>query len=204
MSPAEETKQRIIQASAQVFGKMGYDGATTRAIAEAAGVNEVTLFRHFGNKKNIFMAMIEQYSALPGLRAALEEQITGNYREDLLTLGNHFMTMMLKRRRNILMSMCAAERLPEIREAVARPPTQQQQMLSGYLREQIARGVVRDLPNPDLAAEMFFGMLFEFAISRPLYAGTPAAEIPAEDAVAQSVDIFVRGTISAQGESGAD
>jgi AcrR family transcriptional regulator len=198
MSPAEETKQRIIQAAAQVFGKMGYDGATTRAIAEAAGVNEVTLFRHFGNKKNIYMAVIDQFSPLPNLRAALEEQMTGNYREDLLTLGNHFMTTMLKQRKNILMSMCAAERLPEVREAVARPPTQQQQMLSGYLREQIARGVVRDLLNPDLAAEMFFGMLFEFAIGRPLYAGTPVGEIPAQDAVDQLVDIFVRGTMSTQ------
>jgi AcrR family transcriptional regulator len=198
VSPIEETKQRIIQAAAQVFGKMGYDGATTRAIAEAASVNEVTLFRHFGNKKNIYMAMIDQYSALPDLRGALEEQMTGNYQEDLLILGTHVMAMMLKRRKNILMSMCAAERLPEIREAVARPPTQQQQMLSGYLREQIASGVVRDLPSPDLAAEMFFGMLFEFAISRPLYAGTPVGRIPAEDAVGQLVDVFVRGTIKPQ------
>ena len=99
------------------------------------------------------------------------------------------------------MSLCTAERLPEIREVVAQPPTQQQQMLSGYLREQIARNVVRDLPNPDLAAEMFFGMLFEFAIGRPLYAGTPVGEVPAEDAVTQLVDIFVQGTVSPQAPS---
>ena len=204
MSPTEETKQRIIQAAAQVFGKMGYDGATTRAIAEAAGVNEVTLFRHFGNKKNIFMAVIEQFSALPGLRSALEEQITGNYREDLLTLGNHFMSMMLKQRKPILMSLCAAERLPEIRDVVAQPPTQQQQMLSSYLRQQIARGIVRDLPNPELAAKMFFGMLFEFAISQPLVAGTPIEDIPPQEAVAQLVDIFVRGTIKSQEEPSED
>jgi AcrR family transcriptional regulator len=204
MSPIEETKRRIIQAAAQVFGKMGYDGATTRAIAEAAGVNEVTLFRHFGNKKNIYMAMIDQYSALPDLRAALEEQMTGNYYRDLLILGNRFISMMLKRRKNILMSMCAAERLPEILEAVAQPPVQQQRMLSDYLHQQIERGVVRDLPSPDLAAEMFFGMLFEFAIGRPLYAKTPVGQIPAEDAVAQLVDIFVRGTIKAQEASVED
>ena len=195
MSPEEETRQRIIQGAAQVFAQKGYEGATTRTIAQAAGVNEVTLFRHFGNKKNIFMAVIEQFSALPNLRAALEEQITGNYREDLLTLGNHFMTMMLKRRKNILMSLCTAERLPEIRKVVAQPPSQQQQMLSGYLRQQIERGTVRDLPNPELAAKLFFGMLFEFAISQPLLAGTPIEHIPPEKVVAQVVDIFVRGTI---------
>lgn len=196
MSPEDETKQRIIQGAAQVFAQKGYDGATTRAIAQAAGVNEVTLFRHFGNKKNIFMAVIECFSALPGLRSALDEQITGNYQEDLLTLGNHFLTMLLKRRKAILMSLCAAERLPEIRKVVAQPPIQQQQMLSGYLRQQIERGTVRDLPSPELAAKVFFGMLFEFAISQPLLAGTPTEHIPPEEVVAQVVDIFVRGTTS--------
>ena len=195
MSPEEETRQRIIQGAAQVFGEMGYDGATTRAIAEAAGVNEVTLFRHFGNKKNIFMAVIERFSALPGLRSALAEQLTGNYEEDLTTLGNHFLVRMLKQRKSILMSLCTAERLPEIREVVAQPPTQQQQMLSGYLRQQIERGTVRDLPNPELAAKLFFGMLFEFAISQPLLTSTPIEHIPPEEVVAQVVDIFVRGTI---------
>ncbi|MFN2269963.1 MAG: TetR/AcrR family transcriptional regulator [Anaerolineae bacterium] len=194
MSPEDETKQRIIQGAAQVFAQKGYDGATTRAIAEAASVNEVTLFRHFGNKKNIFMAVIERFSALPGLQTAMESQLTGDYRQDLTRLGTHFLATMLKRRQAILMSLCTAERLPEIREVVAQPPTQQQQILSSYLQQQIARGAVRDLPSPELAAKMFFGILFEFAISQPLIAGTPMAHIPPEEVVAQVVDIFVRGT----------
>jgi AcrR family transcriptional regulator len=194
MSPEDETKQRIIQGAAQVFAQKGYDGATTRAIAEAASVNEVTLFRHFGNKKNIFMAVIERFSALPGLQTAMESQLTGDYRQDLTRLGTHFLATMLKRRQAILMSLCTAERLPEIREVVAQPPTQQQQILSSYLQQQIARGAVRDLPSPELAAKMFFGILFEFAISQPLIAGTPMEHIPPEEVVAQVVDIFVRGT----------
>jgi AcrR family transcriptional regulator len=195
MSPEEETKQRIIQGAAQVFAQRGYEGATTRTIAQAAGVNEVTLFRHFGNKKNIFMAVIERFSALPSLRSALAEQLTGNYYEDLITLGNHFLARMLEHRKSILMSLCTAERLPEIRDIVAQPPTQQQQMFSVYLRQQIERGMVRDLPNPELAAKVFFGILFEFAISQPLIVGTPLEHIPPEEVVAQAVDIFVRGTI---------
>ena len=68
-------------------------------------------------------------------------------------------------------------------------------MLSGYLRQQIEHGTVRDLPNPELAAKLFFGMLFEFAISQPLIAGTPIEDIPPEEVVTQLVDIFVHGTI---------
>ena len=196
MSPEDETRERIIQGAAQVFAQKGYAGATTRKIAQAANVNEVTLFRHFGSKKNIFMAVIERFSALPGLQTTVENQLTGDYRQDLTKLGTHFLATMLKQRKAILMSLCTAERLPEIRDVVAQPPTQQQQMLSGYLRQQIARGTVRDLPSPELAAKMFFGTLFEFAISQPLVAGTPIEHIPPEEAVAQVVDIFVRGTTS--------
>jgi AcrR family transcriptional regulator len=114
-----DTRQRILRGAAQVFAAQGYDGATTRAIAEAAGVNEVTLFRHFGSKKNLMQAVIERFSALPGLSAAFTERLTGDYREGLQAVGTHYLATMLQRRRAILMALCAAERMPEIREAVA-------------------------------------------------------------------------------------
>jgi AcrR family transcriptional regulator len=196
MSPEDETRQRIIQAAAQVFSAHGYTGATTRAIAAAAGVNEVTLFRHLGNKQGMFQAVIGQFSALPGL-AALEGQLTGDYRQDLTAIGRHFLAMMHRNRQAILMTMVEVQRQPEIRGIAAHPPAQQRQMLGQYLRGQMARGVVRDLPDPELAAQMFFGMFFEYSINQLL--ADPAAPQPAdEDVVAQLVDIFVRGTISSE------
>ena len=64
-SSADDTRQRILKAAAVVFAEKGYARATTRALAAAAGVNEVTLFRHFGNKQNLFAAVIEQFGG-PG------------------------------------------------------------------------------------------------------------------------------------------
>ena len=49
----DKTKQ-IVQASINVFVKKGYIGATTKEIAEKAKVAEVTLYRKFGTKKNLF------------------------------------------------------------------------------------------------------------------------------------------------------
>ena len=60
MSPDDEARECIIQGAAQVFAQKRYEGATMRKIAAAAGVTELTLSRHFGNKKNILMAVIEQ------------------------------------------------------------------------------------------------------------------------------------------------
>ena len=50
---------RILEAAARVFEEHGTRGATTRRIAEAAGVNEVTLFRHFGTKDKLLRAALE-------------------------------------------------------------------------------------------------------------------------------------------------
>ena len=45
-----DNRDRILEAAARVYAEFGYRGATTRRIATAAGVNEVTLFRTFGSK----------------------------------------------------------------------------------------------------------------------------------------------------------
>lgn len=46
----QDNRARILEAAARVYAQHGYRGATTRRIAEEAGVNEITVFRHFGNK----------------------------------------------------------------------------------------------------------------------------------------------------------
>ena len=55
-----DNRAKIIEAAARVYAAHGYRGATTRLIAEEAGVNEVTLFRHFGSKSALLDAMIAE------------------------------------------------------------------------------------------------------------------------------------------------
>ena len=45
-----DVRERLLQAAVRVFEESGSRGATTRRIAAEAGVNEITLFRHFGSK----------------------------------------------------------------------------------------------------------------------------------------------------------
>ncbi|HEY9882666.1 MAG TPA: helix-turn-helix domain-containing protein, partial [Thermosynechococcaceae cyanobacterium] len=53
------TRQRLIHAALELFAVQGVTDTTTRQIAELAEVNEVTLFRHFGNKHGLLLAVIE-------------------------------------------------------------------------------------------------------------------------------------------------
>lgn len=55
----EETRARIIAAAMQLFGEKGYEAASTRDIAAAAGVNAPALQYYFDNKEGVFRACIE-------------------------------------------------------------------------------------------------------------------------------------------------
>lgn len=55
---ADERRASIVESARQVFEKSGFDGARTRDLAAAAGVNEALLYRHFGSKDELFEAAV--------------------------------------------------------------------------------------------------------------------------------------------------
>ncbi|MBE7382245.1 MAG: TetR family transcriptional regulator [Leptolyngbya sp. SIO1E4] len=62
--PTLSTRQRLTQAALELFLSQGISQTTTRQIADKAGVNEVTLFRNFGNKYGLLLAMLQEASAV--------------------------------------------------------------------------------------------------------------------------------------------
>jgi AcrR family transcriptional regulator len=54
---SEERRAAIIKAVRRLFAEKGFDGTTTRELADAAGVSEALLFKHFPNKEALFSAM---------------------------------------------------------------------------------------------------------------------------------------------------
>jgi len=48
------TRQQLLDAAVSVFSRMGYARATTREIAQTAGVAEGTIYRHFADKRELF------------------------------------------------------------------------------------------------------------------------------------------------------
>lgn len=68
------TRQRLIDAALELFAAQGITETTTRQIAEAAEVNEVTLFRHFGNKHGLLLAVIKEVAVFMDLGQALVQQ----------------------------------------------------------------------------------------------------------------------------------
>ncbi|RJF78931.1 CerR family C-terminal domain-containing protein [Rhodopseudomonas palustris] len=56
---SEATRARMIEAAIGVFGSVGFDGATTRQLAERAGVNQAAIPYHFGGKRELYLAAAE-------------------------------------------------------------------------------------------------------------------------------------------------
>ncbi|MGB4440058.1 MAG: TetR/AcrR family transcriptional regulator [Sedimentibacter sp.] len=63
----EDTRERILYAAREVFSKKGYAGSTTKEISFVAEVAEVTLFRHFETKNNLFCETISKFIVKPML-----------------------------------------------------------------------------------------------------------------------------------------
>lgn len=56
---SERTKARILEAATSEFADKGYDGARVDGIAQVAGINKTTMYHYFGNKENLFTAVLE-------------------------------------------------------------------------------------------------------------------------------------------------
>lgn len=54
-----ETRQKILKSARRLFSEKGYRGTPTAQIARDAGVSEVTLYRHFNSKKELFNECIQ-------------------------------------------------------------------------------------------------------------------------------------------------
>ena len=124
--PAEAVaspRERITRAALEVFAERAYEGATTRAIAERAGVTERTLFKHFPSKEQLFartvfpaLLRVLQPLAVAPLREVLAHD-HGDLRATLRALVAE--RLAFARRHPALVAMLARELLvrPAFREA---------------------------------------------------------------------------------------
>jgi AcrR family transcriptional regulator len=78
-------QQKLIRAALEVFAEAGYEGATTRAIAERAGVAEKTLFQHFGTKAGLFTEAVH-----PLLVDLLGPRLFAKLRDVIVTTAGGF------------------------------------------------------------------------------------------------------------------
>ena len=155
------TRERILDAAREVFERNGTRGTTTREVAERAGVNEATLFRHFHNKTSMLDAMREWVIEASGYDAVFDG-LTGNFSTDLATICMRLYERMLQNQAIIRISLAEEATDPEQVPSCLRGPTEIRQRLTSYLQGQVDAGVIRG--NARQLATMMAGMTLALAI----------------------------------------
>ena len=117
---AEIRREAVLEAAASEFSRKGLHGASTDAIAKAAGISQPYLFRLFGTKKELYLAtsrlkMEEVYQAF-------ERASRGKTGEEAFeAMGDAYMILIEDRERLQLMLQCfAGAEDPEVREELRR------------------------------------------------------------------------------------
>src|SRR5512140_3288182 len=86
---AEDRRQQLIGVAKELFAARGFEGTTTRELAERAGVNEALIFRHFPSKDELYWAVLQHMIATHGTKERLREHVLAGLpdRETLMAVA---------------------------------------------------------------------------------------------------------------------
>ena len=183
-----DVREKLLKAAAEVYAESGYRGATTRRISHEAGVNEITLFRHFGSKD----ALLNQALHCCGLQSALAElpHEPSDPERELTEWSRGFIDHMYRNRSMIRTCLGEVESHPEVIPNAGEGPAMASRELCAYLLRLRARGMAGDHFDPGVAASMLMGAMFADAMGRDLM--PEMYRYAAEEAPALYVKLFLR------------
>ena len=186
-----DTDARILAAAMALFAERGYAATTTRALAEAAGVNEVTLFRRFGTKAGVLAAIGRTWEQA-GPPPTLED--TADVRGTLLRWAQAEVATAERSGAFMLRMAFDARSVPEVAQALAsgRGPAAGLDALADYFTRAAADGAVRADVDPRVLAEGFQAMTSSTVMYRQMM-GVLAGE--PHEVVTALVDVFCDGAL---------
>jgi AcrR family transcriptional regulator len=188
-----DTREKLLHAAALIFARDGIAGSTTREIAREAGVNEVTLFRHFLSKDGLISAVVGQNFGNPlGQKPPAMVKSTGNLRHDLLAHARRY-DQLLRDNLPLIRTMIGEiqhhgdhERM--VFKAIFRPL---REALMTRLEEAIHAGQLRADMRADITSDLFSSMIFTGVLRRT---NTHIKiDYTASHYIEAAVDLIVRG-----------
>ncbi len=195
-NPTEaETQARILKAARKLFARRGYDGTTTKDLAQEAGVAEGTIFRHFENKKAILVEVVTQgwIEILTDLLTELSEM--ASYK----AVAQVMRKRMLNLHQNAdLLKVCFMEAQfhPDLREQIQTDViVKMTDVAEAFFETAMEQGVYRRM-NPRIVAQIFLGMFTVAGFSRDTITpgdASPQAMIEMAEGMA---DIFLNGVLA--------
>lgn len=192
------TKKRILAAAELVFSRDGFQGATTREIAREAGVNEVTLFRHFHSREELLRATLEYGCAAFDTLVEPEKIWRGELPDGLESYIRDIYSLVKQREAIVRAFIGEARLLPEsIRHSLQEfMLTRKARFVAGLQRAQEG-GFVRKEVDVSAAADFIRDSIHSAVLRHTLYHTDPETV----DAHLRGVtDVFYRGIKASDGK----
>jgi len=192
----ENRKQQIMDAALNVFAHKGFEKATNKEIAKAAGIKSPGLIYHyFQNKRDLFQQAIEAKSSDLQLLFKSDALMDLPPRETLTRLGLHFVKMasdknFLLLHRAILGEAIKRPQLAQLLNQVG--PSRIINFLRRYLSHQIELGNLRPM-EPSIAARCFLGPMLAYFLTKDVFQQADIQHVSGEEMVASAVEIFLQG-----------
>jgi AcrR family transcriptional regulator len=173
-------RNKILDAALRLYAREGFRGATTRLIAQEAGVNEVTLFRQFGSKLALIEASIVYHIERTQVDPLPEEP--ADPLVEITAWCKAYMGNMRDSRALMRKIMCELQQYPEMLARMKVSPAFRPNDLAEYVgRLQRQKRAKSDF-NIQAAVQMLRGAIFSDAMGRdfnPTIFPEPEEEAPA-------------------------
>jgi AcrR family transcriptional regulator len=194
-SSETQTRGRILQAAQRLFAAKGFEGTTTRDLAQTAGVAEGTLFRHFANKKAILVEV-----ATSGWVDILTDLLT-----ELSEMGSYQAIAQVMRRRmwNLqknadTMRVCFMEVQfhPDLRDRIQTEVIDKMTAVAeAFFQTAIDKGIYRQM-DAKLGAKVFLGLFAIAGFSDHTLIEPNASPQEMQKMAEGLADIFLNGVLA--------
>ena len=170
---AEERKLQILRVAVTLFSQRGFVGTTTKEIAQAAGVSEAMVFRHYATKQELYSAILD-HKACSGDSMNPEQMVAEALKQkddrgvfEKLALGaldHHECDPEFQRL--LLHSALEGHELAEMffEKFILRV----YELLGGYIRERQRDGVMINI-DPSIIVRSFIGMIIHHSLNNNLW-----------------------------------
>ena len=189
------TRDKLLEAAIKLFAEKGFNGTTTKEIAEKAEVNEALIFRHFSTKRDLYGAIIEKkIFEEPGIEITLE---THKDSKDDALVFTAIATRMFDRcgKDPSFMRLLHFSALEghDLSDMFFETYVEYINMLiCDYIETRIKDGALRNV-NPLYASKAFIGMVVNQIIAQELFGEKKRGKIDQEQLIATFVRIFLNG-----------
>ena len=160
----EDTSRKIVEAAMRLVREKGYTATTTKEIAQVAGVNECTLFRKFGSKKDIVLAGVSQAAWRANITPELFADVKWELQQDLEMFMEAYMARMTPDFVNLSIGLRAPQLYEETAPFIMKVPEAFISALTDYLQKMQELGRLPGFGREVLEARVlaFFSAAFGY------------------------------------------